>query len=288
MASTPKQHIKRHRARSSIVKELKTLHAVQQFDGQKKQLKQSQQSSSALASCKLVTSIMPQVEHKEIIPPYRGKDYPTSLYPPPSGFRFEETKESITMRNTFRKMFSDKHYRFRISTALNMSSSGAGAINSVVNVSALQFAGDFLSLASVFNEFFVIGMHLQWIPVSRYQYPLGGTSTLSVANLPMGVASLQHGASAYSSLATMAENYAIAYHSSGDPFSYSWINPEKVSETVLAVQSGAVQSWCTTGNVANYSGVAQFLSQSAPPALPFTQVLGTFLVHWDIMFRVRE
>jgi hypothetical protein len=245
-------------------------------------------SKSILASCKLVSSQMPQVEHKEIVPTYRGKDAPISLQPPALGYRFEETKESLIMRDTFRSMFGNKHYRFRISTALNMSSSGAGIVNSTISVSALQFSGDFISLSTVFNEFFVVAMRNDWIPVSRYQYPLGGTSTLSVANLPVGIASLQHGATAYTSLAVMSDNYALAFHNTGDPFGYTWVNTEKSSESVVAEQSGNTQSWCTTGNVANYQGQVQLLSQSAPPALPFSQVLGTFITSWEVIFRVRE
>jgi len=231
---------------------------------------------------------MPQVEHKDVIPTYRGKDAPLSISPPPLGYRFEETKESVIMRNTFRSLFGDKHYRFRISTALNMSSSGAGAVNSTISVSALQFSGDFISLSTVFNEFFVVAMRNDWMPVSHYQYPLGGSSILSVANLPIGVASLQHGATAYTSLAVMSDNYALAFHSTGDPFGYTWTNTERLSETVVAEQSGNTQSWCTTGNVANYQGQVQLISQSTPPALPFSQVLGTFITSWDVVFRVRE
>lgn len=246
------------------------------------------EKTQVLESCRLVTKVMPQVEFKEPIPVYRGKDAPTSLAPTPSGYRYEETKESILLRNSLRSFFTDRHYRFRISTALNMSSSGAGAVNSTISVSALQFSGDFISLSTVFNEFFVVQMSNKWQPVSRYQYPLGGTSTLSVANLPIGIASLQHGATAYTSLAVMADNYALAFHGTGDPFSYDWVNTERHSETTVSEQSGNTQSWCTTGNVANYQGQIQIISQSTPPALPFSQVLGTFITSWDVIFRVRQ
>ena len=290
MASTPlvnSKPTKRHRARSSLVQEKRTLRTVQQFDTKIMQRKLLALSSSALASCKLLCSIMPQVEHKQAIPPYRGKDAPLSLLPVQAGYKYEETKESITMRDTFRNMFGDKHYRFRLSTALNMSSSGAGAINSTISVSAIQFVADFVSLSTVFNEFFVVGMSNVWMPVSRYQYLLGGSSTLSVSSLPIGCAQLQHNQTAYTSLATMADNYAIGFHSTGDPFTYNWINVEKPSETVVAESSGNTQSWCTTGNAANYNGQVQFISQSTPPALPFSQVAGTFLTYWDVVFRVR-
>lgn len=240
-----------------------------------------------LQSCRSVVACMPKVESKRAIPPFKGRDAPTPLAGPDLGYTCDETKESLILRDSFRSLFGDKHYKFRISTALNMSSSGAGIVNSVINVNAIQFAGDFLSLASVFNEFFIVAMEVKWQPVSRYQYPLGGTSTLSVANLPMGKANLQHGSSAYSSLSTLAENFDVGFHNTGDPFTDIWYNTESVKESVLATQTAATQSWCTTGNAANYQGSLQYLSQSAPPALPFSQVLGTFMTHWEVMFRVR-
>jgi len=297
----PVKAIQRHRTSSSLSQEAKTLrdnkrHEVVKGHRKHKNQKNHKPSSKALASsvkeilasCKLVASQIPQVEHKEVVPTYRGKDAPLSILPPLLGYRYEETKESLVMRDTFRRMFGDKHYRFRISTALNMSSSGAGAVNSTISVSALQFSGDFISLSTVFNEFFIVAMRNDWVPVSRYHYPLGGSSILSVANLPIGVASLQHGAAAYTSLAVMSDNYALAFHSTGDPFGYTWVNTEKMSETVVAEQSGNTQSWCTTGNVANYQGQVQLISQSTPPALPFSQVLGTFITSWDVVFRVRQ
>jgi len=170
-----------------------------------------------------------------------------------------------------------------------MSSSGAGIVNSTISNSVLTSQADFVSLSSVFNEFFVVKFMVRWIPVSRYQYPLGGSSTLSVANVPIGKADLQHGQAAYSSMSLLADNFAVGYHSTGDPFTEHWVNTEKHdTETVVSSLTAPTQSWCTTNNVSNYQGTLQFLSQSAPPALPFSQVLGTFMVHWDVLFRVRS
>lgn len=250
--------------------------------------KSSERDSKVRESCKLVTKVMPQVEYKEPIPTYRGKDAPSSLSPPASGFKYEDTKESISLRGSLRSLFGDKHYKFRLSTVLNMSSSGAGIVNSTIAVSALQFVSDFVSLSTVFNEFFVVSMCNKWEPVSRYQYPLGGSSILSVSSLPLGLASLQHGATAYTSLAGMADNYDFDLQSTGDPFRYDWHNTEKAGSTIVAEQSGNTQSWCTTGNVANYQGQIQALTQSSPPALPFSQVLGTFFTVWEVIFRIRQ
>jgi hypothetical protein len=187
-------------------------------------------------------------------------------------------------------MFRGKIYPFRLSTALNMSSSGAGAINSVINIDAVRSSTDFSALSGIFEEFFVVRCHVDYQPVSRYQYPLGGTSTLSVSTLPMAVASLQHAAVAYTSASAMLNNYAAAWHSTGDPFSYTWTNVESPKTTIKETSSTSTQGWCDmgTGGGQSYTGQIQFITQSTPPSLPFSQVVGTFATYWYLLCRIRE
>jgi hypothetical protein len=281
------KHNPLHRTPSSLLKEGKAVKDVESFDSRRVQHSKKLRTIEYLKSCKSVASSMALVEHKESVPTFRGRDAPMSLTIPHPGFVYTDTKESIAMRDTFRSLFGDKYYKFRLSTALNMSSSGAGIVNSTISNSVLTSQADFVSLSAVFNEFFVIKFEVKWMPNSRYQYPLGGTSTLSIANLPIGKASLQHGQAAYSSMSALADNYAVGYHSTGDPFTESWINTESINSEVVPTLTAPTQAWCTVNNVANYQGTLQFLSQSAPPALPFSQVLGTFMCHWDVVFRVR-
>jgi len=276
-----------HRTPSSLTKEGKAVKDLTSYDNRRKQHSKKLQTTDWLKSCKSVGSIMAMVEHKEVVPTFRGRDAPMPLTLPHSGYQLTDTKESIAMRDTFRSLFGDKYYKFRLSTALNMSSSGAGIVNSTISNSVLTSQADFVSLSSVFNEFFVIKFMVKWMPNSLYQYPLGGTSTLSIANLPIGKADLQHGQAAYSSLSAMSDNFAVGYHSTGDPFTEEWINTESINSEVVPTLTAPTQAWCTVNNVANYQGTLQFLSQSAPPALPFSQVLGTFMCHWDLVFRVR-
>lgn len=240
-----------------------------------------------LLGCRQLQPLMAKVEHKETIPQYRGRDGPVELSSDPMVHRFLDTKESISLRNSMRSLFGNKLYEFRISTALNMSSSAGGIVNSTLSNSTIASNADFVALSGVFNEFFVKRFDVTWHPVSRYQYPLTGTSAASVSSLPIGKADLQHGAVAYTSLSSMAENFSFRYHSTGDPFSDSWLNTERVSDKTLASETAPVQSWCNVNNVSSYQGTLQFLSQSAPPGLPASQVLGTFIVHWYVVFRVR-
>jgi len=277
-----------YRTPSSLVKELSTLRRVRTHDEVLESHRKKKQSVETLLKCKAVTGLMVMEEKKHPIPTFRGTDAPMALSAGHANYVFTDTKESIILRDTFRNLFGDKHYKFRLSIALNMSSSGAGIVNSTISNSVLTSQADFVSLSAVFNEFFVDKFMVRWIPVSRYQYPLSGTSTLSIANLPLGKADLQHGQAAYTSLTAMSDNFAVGYYSTGDPFTEHWVNTEKSNtETVVSSLTAPTQSWCTVNNVANYQGTLQFLTQSAPPALPFSQVLGTFMVHFDVLFRCR-
>jgi len=247
----------------------------------------NQVKQQMLQRCHAALGLKTKVEHKKNVPQYRGRDAPNMLTIPSLGYEHIDSKESALLVSALRSMFGNKHYEFRLSTALNMSSSGAGIVNSTLSNSVLVSQVDFVALAGVFNEFFIKGFTAYWQPVSQYQYPLGGTSTLSVANLPLGCADLQHGQAAYSSLTAMSDNFRFTWHNTGRPFVVTWVNTEKVSETVVASLTAPTQSWCTVNNASNYQGTLQFLTQSAPPALPFSQVLGTFIVHFDVLFRVR-
>ena len=244
--------------------------------------------SNIISQCVTLQSMQTQVESKEVIPRYRGKDYPIDLTIAHPGYTFVDTKESQLMVDTMRTFFTDKHYRFRISTALNMSSSGAGAVNSTISCSTLTSNTIFVALSSVFNECFVERFDVHWEPVSEYNFPLTGLPDgKTVSSLAIGVASLQHGQTAYTSLSTLTNNFAFRYHNTGRSFSNSWINVEDSSIPTVATTSAATQAWTAVGNIANYLGSLQFMSQAAPPGLPVSSVLGTFAVHWSVLFRVK-
>ena len=205
----------------------------------------------------------------------------------PRYLEYLATPQSLPLRSVIRSMFRDRIYNFRLSTALNMSSSGTGIVNSTISMDVVRSSTDFSAISAIFQEFFVTRADAHWYPDSRYQYPTTGTSTLSIANRPIGCAQLQHFAAAYSSLSALSNNYDAKFHSTGDPFVYSWVNVEKSSQGQLPVTS-VTQAWCDTVGSQTYGGSLQFLSQAAPPALPISQVLGTFMVHFDLLFRVRE
>jgi hypothetical protein len=247
-------------------------------------------TSKVLVDARTCAGLRVKEEKKASAPRYRGSDYPLSLTPVDPGYVAVDTKESLLVGSVLSRMFAGRVYPFRLATVLNMSSSGTGIVNSIIATSSIQFNGDFIALSGVFNEFFVSEMRVAWEPVSMYNFPLTGTAATSVSSLPLGVASLQHSQPVYTSLATMAENYEYAHHNTGRPFAFKWKNVESKNSTVVVapVSTGSpVQSWAMCTDVASYTGTLQFLTQSAPPALPVTQVLGTFLVEYLVWFRVR-
>jgi hypothetical protein len=243
--------------------------------------------ASAAATALALQGVMVKEETKEPVRPFRGLDSPASLSLPHPGFSLTDTKESSLLRGTLTSFFSDKQYYFDIKTVLNMSSSATGAINSIIANAALSSVAEFGSLSALFNEYFIMSYTVAWEPVSMYNYPLTGVAATSVSSLPLGVAALQHAQPAYTSLTNMSNAARYAYHNSGRPFKYTWMNNESATSTVLVPTSTTTQSWNSVANASNYTGNIQFLSQPAPPALPISAVLGTFSVVWRVLFRVR-
>jgi hypothetical protein len=180
-------------------------------------------------------------------------------------------------------------FRTRISTAINISSSGAGAVNSALAMSVVTTSPDFSAFSSIFAEYFVLGCRVIFQPVSKYNYPLTGAAATNVSSLPLGLCSLFHGQTAYSSLGSLMNSGTFLYTNTGDDFAYRWRNNEDpMAGTFEAYGSTTTQAWALTTGSAVYSGQIQFLSQSAPPGLPASQVIGTLAVQFDVLFRNRE
>jgi hypothetical protein len=228
-------------------------------------------------------------EWKEPVPRFRGTDQASSLVPTASGFRNAHTKESSVMAKMMSRLFAGKEYEFRISSAVNLPASGAGLVSSVITNITLSSQADFSALSSVFSEFFVTKFHLRYQPVSRYNYPLTGVTATSVANVPIGVAALQHTQPAYTSLSELTNNNGYQLYSTGDPWQFEWVNDERKSSDVVPtpLTTVATQAWCMVQNAANYQGQVQFQSNAVPPPVTPSAVLGVIAVDWIVSFRVR-
>jgi len=269
-------------------RKLVRLRGAQGTSGKKKKFPITGLSRQSMDLFRSHLKMMTLVEHKEPVPPYEGKDAPTKLRNEPPGFKYVESPTSIANSGVLMQMFKQHVYSFALTTALNMSSSGAGAVNSVVTVgSVLSGLTEFAALSGVFNEFFVRRMRLRWQPVGRYNGPLGFVAATTVSSLPIILASLQHGAPSYTSLTSATENYRAAFANTSDPFEYDWKNVENPSTETLSATTSQ-QTWYPVALAAGYGGQVQIISQSAPPGLPVSAVLGTYAVEYDILFRIRN
>jgi len=202
---------------------------------------------------------------------------------------YKHTKVSTSLSASLSSLFTERMYNFRLSVALNMSSSAGGIVNSVIDNATIGSVTEFSALSAIFNEFFIQEMHAVWQPVSLYNGPIGYAPATTVASLPLGCCGLQHGQTAYSSVSSMLENSSFSWNNTGKGFTKVWRNDERhTDDTLPAIAAAATQSWATISNVANYRGTLQFLTQSAPPGLPVSQVLGTFAVTWNVWWRVRS
>lgn len=227
------------------------------------------------------------VEYKTPPVMFRGSSSPAVLAPPPLDFTYEATPVSNVLQNAARRLFGDRRYPFRLSTVLNMSSSGAGIVNAVINTSTCASLADFTALSGVFNEFFITRMDCIWEPASMYNGPVGYLPASTVTSLPLGAAQLQHFAATYSTVGAMSENYDFVYHNTGRPFTYSWKNVEKSNVDTVPETAGAGQGWQPVIYGSSYSGSIQFLT-TVLPTLPASAVLGTFFVSYDCIFRLRD
>jgi len=195
----------------------------------------------------------------------------------------------------YRSMFPPgKIHRIKLGTNLAMSSNGSGFVNSAIAINSVASTADFASLASVFDEYFVVSVTAHYMPISRYSFQLFAPGSSVSASLPMQVVCLQHDSAPYSTTSTMANHGTCVIRNSGDPFTTVWRNiespktPTVVNPTTTLI---ATQGWCQTNSTAapGYTGAIQFLTdQSSPPLLVASYRVGSFLVVYDVLWKVRE
>lgn len=260
------------------------------IDKRKVENKVSSQTENLDGLLALHDKLIMREETKEPIPQYKGADYPVALLSGARKWRTVATETSNSLLTVMRGMFGDQPYRVSLKTAFTMSSSGGGVVNSALFNSGIASLSQFTALASVFDEFYIWKVRVFWQPASRYNGPIGfvATTYTTAANVPLGVAKLQHSQAAYATLGAMANNAGFEYVSTGDPFSCTWVNADPGTSTVVAMsgQTNPFQGWGPCANVSALAGGLQFLSNTTP-ALPVSAVLGSFVTAYDVSFRLR-
>jgi len=189
-------------------------------------------------------------------------------------------------------LLGDRWYRISIGTAVSISASASGQVNSVLANTTFTAAADFASLAPVFNEFFIRSFTVHFRPVSRYQYPFGTALATDSSNVPLGVAPLQDAQPSYGTVSSLCNNPHHSWNSTGDPFKFTWRNIYDPRDGVNPnpVTSGTpTQAWCSTNSTAasGYTGSVQFLSPVTAPVLHASVLFGYMSATADMIFRNR-
>jgi hypothetical protein len=234
-----------------------------------------------------VLTLMKRVETK--VMSVKHTDGPQPLSSDSPVYDLVHTTDSKLAQQAIVHVLGKGVYRARLATVLNMSSSGGGIVNSTLATSTLGSVTEFASFQAIFNEFFLQHMRVKWQPNSLYNGPMTYLPATTVASLPIGITDLQHSQNAYSSLTNMSDSPGIQFANTGKEFVHIWKNIENHNDVSLPYVPGTstVQGWAQVSNASLYSGMLQIISQAAPPGLPVSSVLGTFLVEYDVYFRNR-
>lgn len=180
-----------------------------------------------------------------------------------------------------------KIWKFRIATTLGLSTTALTGINAVVQASTLSGLSGFIALQALFNEFFVVGMTLKFMPLAMFQYPGSAPVATQNPNQPLGICQLQGTEPAYATCFTMANNRSFKWASTAIPWTYTWrnVNRYKFSESPLSSTAPTYAAWCPMSAAANYLGQVQFITPGLQGEI--SQPIGTIAFFADIVVRTR-
>ena len=179
-----------------------------------------------------------------------------------------------------------------LGASYQLSSGGTGITNTTVGNDLLPALAEFVSLATLFTEFFIEKFEVVFQPSSRYSKP---SASAQIPNeQPLVVANLQHGAPLYATHTLACANGALFITNTADPWKVSWTNTERLRSGVLSGSAStaspvATQGWCLTdsSSAALYTGSLQILSPAATPNPTLNFLYGTVVVRWSVSFRSR-
>lgn len=183
----------------------------------------------------------------------------------------------------------------RIRTVLGytgfLSTDATGRINSSATTATIATTAEFVSFASLFDEFFIHSFTVHYLPYNQNMTQPSMSYSTPASGMLLA-APIYHGAGLYTSANAMANSGQLSVLSTGKPWRCSWRNNESptggVSSSSSTSSPTASQSWCLTAasNAALYTGRLQFLNQGLLTAALSSSV-GELIVRFDISFRVR-
>ncbi len=200
------------------------------------------------------------------------------------------------------KLLKPGGFRFKPGTTMKIHlgrvdaiTAASGVINRQIQTALIASATDRAGLQALFDEIFIVAMHVHYVPYTRYTPVFGvpGVANQTPA-IPIGVALLHHGAGAYSTIDDAAENSAFMLTSTDQEWRKTWRNIEdpKCGVLVDAQTSPTLprQGWSPITNSALllYSGFMQVVSATSPYTLSSSYVVGNIHVKFDCLVRCRS
>jgi hypothetical protein len=192
------------------------------------------------------------------------------------------------------KMFSGKggkkEWMIPIPYAANLLTNGSGLISAAVLPASIAATSYFVSLATLFDEFFIESLSVHYQPQTRYQV-LPSTTSTEFNGTPLGIASIFLDSSTYTNINQMPANPTFKFHHTSSPFSYKWANNVKRSSAVSEEPDAthASLSWVrTNATPAQYYGGAVVLLGSASSAMHASTTVGILAVRANVWFRAKS
>lgn len=219
------------------------------------------------------------------------------LSPPGSPVAIESCHEPLLARAPLLKLMRLKlkgmqQVRTTFANASNATTSSAGLINLVIANTTLPTLTEFSNYATIFDEFFVHGFQVDFLPYDRYLALVATTPGTNHTSTPCISVSLQHGVSGYTTMAFAYSNESAKPFMTSDASRHVWKNTESVKTPTVINPTGsavATQGWCLTASApaSLYTGTVQYInSVQIGNGLGAIQI-GQFFVKWDVSFRIR-
>jgi len=198
---------------------------------------------------------------------------------------------------------ADKPYRCTLGVHNNISSSGAGLLNSQFNVNSVTTVNEWSTLIALFDEVFVHSMIIRFYPVNITGVgPATGSAnptivalssvitTQGIQNCGAIIAAYFNKVSSVTAASAMSANPNHKLVHTAKSWQYAWRNNVKFDPRGPALNlTSADLGWQGWAFVANANELGGFIALRGinDPTLPVSAVLGTFELLYDVSFRAR-
>jgi hypothetical protein len=200
----------------------------------------------------------------------------------------KQLKIPITMK---RSGMASKTFPITLGFSTMLTTTSTGLVNAVFNASNVVFSNEFVSCATLFDEFFIKSFTIHYEPLNQFLTE-PSMSLASPASGMLLMADLHHGQTSYATTSGMCNAITLMTHHSGRPFTYRWKNVERPRSGVAPSSTTSTplptQAWCLTTSTAAvlYTGFTQIRNNTLFANDPSTS-LGDVVQRFECLFRTR-